>query len=131
MPPLKVTVKGEVFPFDNERYTISEAIALEENLGMPFREWRYLALPSGSTKALAAFIWLVLKRNGQDVAWEDIVSGAYDLTENDVEFEQEGGEDPTGAPSPAGDGSTSEPSPSDSGSGPGSGTDSPSPKSTS
>jgi len=130
MPPLKVTVKGEVFSFDNERYPISEAIELESKLGMPFHAWK-TALASGSAKALAAFVWLVLRRNGQDVAWEDIVSGAYDLAENDVEIEEEGGGDPTGAPSPGGDGSTSEPSPSDSGSGPGSGTDSPSPSLTS
>ena len=130
MPPLKVTVKGEVFSFDNERYPISEAIELESKLGMPFHAWK-TSLASGSAKALAAFVWLVLKRNGQDVAWEDIVSGAYDLAENDVEIEEEGGGDPTEAPSPTGDGSTSGPSPSDSGSGPGSGDTSPSPKLTS
>ena len=130
MPPLKVTIKGEVFPFDNERYPVSEAIELESKLGMPFHAWK-TALASGSVKALAAFVWLVLKRNGRDTPWEDIVSGAYDLAENDVEIEEEGGEDPTGAPSPEGDGSTSGSSPSDSGSGPGSGTGSPSPSSTS
>jgi hypothetical protein len=130
MPLLKVTIKGEVFSFDNERYPVSEAIALEGKLGMPFHAWK-TALASGSVKALAGFVWLVLKRNGRDTAWEDIVSGAYDLAENDVEIEQEGGEDPTGPPSPGGDGSTSGSLPSDSGSGPGSGTGSPSPSSTS
>jgi len=130
MPPLKVTIKGEVFPFDNERYPISEAIELESKLGMPFHAWK-TALASGSAKALAGFVWLVLKRNGRDTSWEDIVSGAWDLAENDVEIEEEGGGDPTEVPSPTGDGSTSEPSPSDSGSGPGSGDTSPSPKLTS
>ena len=130
MPPLKVTIKGEVFSFDNERYPISEAIELESKLGMPFHAWK-TALASGSVKALAAFVWLVLRRNGRDTSWEDIVSGAYDLAENDVEIEEEGGEDPTGAPSPGDDGSTSGSSPNDSGSAPGSGTDSPSPSLTS
>jgi len=130
MPQLKVTVKGEVFSFDNERYPLSEAIELESKLGMPFHAWK-TALASGSAKALAGFVWLVLRRNGRDVRWEDIVSGAYDLAESDVEIEEEGGEDPTGAPSPTGDGGISGPSPSDSGSGPGSGTGSPSPSSTS
>jgi len=124
MPPLKVTIKGEVFPFDNERYPVSEAIELESKLGMPFHAWK-TALASGSVKALAGFVWLVLKRNGHAVPWEDIVSGAYDLAENDVEIEEEGGEDPTEVPSPKPGGSTSEPSPSDSVSAPGSGTGSP------
>ena len=118
---LKVTIKGVCYSFDGERYPVSEAIELEEKLGMSFHAWR-AALGNGSVKALAGFVWLVLKRNGQGVPWQDIVTGAYELSDSDVDIEQEGGEDPTPAPSPAPGDSTSEPSPSDSGSGPGSGT---------
>ena len=121
---LKVTIKGEVYSFDGERYPVSEAIELEEKLGMSFHAWRS-ALNSGSVKALAGFVWLVLKRNGQNVPWQDIVTGAYELSDSDVDIEQEGGEDPTPAPSSRPGGSTSEPSPSDSPSGPGSGSTSP------
>ncbi len=121
---LKVTINGQVYPFDNERYPMSEAIELEEKLGMPFHAWK-TALSSGSVKALAGFAWLVLRRNGQGTTLQDIISGAYDLSENDIEIEQEGGEDPTGPPSPADAGSTSGPSPSASGSGPGNGDGSP------
>jgi len=121
---LKVTVKGVVYPFDGERYPVSEAIELEEKLGMSFHAWR-AALGNGSVKALAGFVWLVLKRNGQGVPWQDIVTGAYELSDSDVDIEQEGGEDPTAAPSNATGASTSEPSPSDSPSGPGSGSTSP------
>jgi hypothetical protein len=128
---LKVTIHGEVFPFDADRYPLSEAIDLEEKLGMPFREWRNVALPSGSAKALAGLIWLVLKRNGRDTTWEDITSGTYELSENDIDIEQEGGEDPTEAPSPADASSTSEPSPTPSGTPPETSTDSPSTSSTS
>ena len=122
--PLKVTIKGACYSFDNDRYPLSEAIALEEKLGIPFHEWR-TSLTQGSAKAMAGFVWLVLKRDGQDVAWADILSGAYDLSTSDVDIEQEGGEDPTPAPSPPPGASTSEPSPSDSESAPGSGTASP------
>lgn len=118
---LKVTIKGEVFPFDNGRYPLSEAIALEEKLGIPFHEWR-TGLSDGSAKAMAGFVWLVLKRNGRDTTLEDIISGAYDLSTSDVDIDEEGGEDPTGPPSPAPGDSTSEPSPSASGSAPGNGT---------
>jgi hypothetical protein len=126
---LKVTINGAVYPFDNVRYQLSEAIELEEKLGMPFAEWQP-ALSRGSAKALAGFVWLVLKRNEvkageKDISLEDVISGAYELVESEIKIEQEGGEDPTEAPSPAGDGSSSEPSPSASASAPGSGTASP------
>lgn len=121
---LKVTIKGEVYPFDAERYPMSEAIAIEEKLGMSFHEWR-AALGRGSVKALAAFVWLVLKRNGQDVALADILSGAYELSDSDVDIETEGEADPTPPASPTDGASTSPSSPSDSGSAPGSGTGSP------
>jgi hypothetical protein len=130
MPLLKVTINGEVFSFDNERYPISEAIELEEKLGMPFHAWKD-GLDVGSAKALAGFVWLVFRRNGRDTTLEDIISGACDVAESDIRIELEGGEDPTEAPSPAPGSSTSEPSPSDSGSGPGSGTGSPSPSASS
>ena len=118
---LKVTIKGVCYSFDGERYPVSEAIELEEKLGMSFHAWR-AALGNGSVKALAGFVWLVLKRNGQGVPWQDIVTGAFELSESDIDIEQEGGEDPTEAPSPPPEDSTSGSSPSDSGSGPGSGT---------
>ncbi len=117
---VKITINGETFSFDNDRYPLPEAIDLEEKLKIPFAAWK-TGLYTGSAKSLAGFAYLVLKRNGRDVPLEDILSGAYDLAWEDVNGEQEGGEDPTGPPSPEGDGSTSEPSPSGSASGRGSG----------
>src|SRR5689334_3042570 len=125
MPQLKVTIKGAVYPFSTDRYSMSEAIELEEKLGMSFHHWRNYALPNGSAKAMAGFAWLVLKRNGQAVPWQDIVTGAYELSTSDVDIEEEGGADPTEAPSSVPGGNTSEPSPSDSESGPGNGDSSP------
>ncbi|SRR6266536_3422393 len=127
---LKVTIKGEVYPFDNERYPLPEAIELEEKLGMPFGEWQ-VALPRGSARALAGFVWLVLKRNDQATPLADILTGVFPLDENDVTIEAEGGEDPTAVPSGPPGPSTSEPSPTSSISSPGSGSTSPSPTSTS
>jgi hypothetical protein len=121
---LKVTIKGEVLSFDNERYPLPEAIELEEKLGMTFGEWQ-LALPRGSAKALAGFVWLVLKRNDRDTALADILSGAFPLDESDVIIEAEAGEGPTEAPSAEPGPNISPDSPSTSGSGPGNGTGSP------
>ena len=122
--PLKVTIRGEVFSFDNERYPLSEAIALETKLDISFHEWR-TGLIQGSAKSMAGFVWLVLKRAGRDTTLEDIISGAYDLATSDVDIEDEGGPDPTQAPLSTPGGSTSGPSPIGSPSGPGSGSTSP------
>ena len=80
---LKVTIKGEVFSFDHERYPLSEAIELEEGLGISFHEYR-LGLQVGSAKAMAGFVWVVFRRNGKDVPLDDILSGAYELATSDV-----------------------------------------------
>src|SRR5712691_4490572 len=96
---VKVTINGEIYAFDNERYPLAEAIELEEQLGMPFGEWRGVALGAGSARALAGFVWLVLRRNGQDVPLADIISGKFELAESDIRVEAEGEPDPTAAPS--------------------------------
>jgi hypothetical protein len=123
---LKVTIKGECYPFDNEHYPLPEAIELEEKLGMTFGEWQ-LALPRGSAKALAGFVWLVLKRSDRDTALADILTGVFPLDENDVLIEAEGADEPgpTEAPSAEPGPNISPDSPSISESGPGNGTGSP------
>jgi hypothetical protein len=96
---VKVTVKGEVYSFD-PRYPMAEAIALEEGLGMTFGAWQQ-ALGTGSAKAMAGYLWLVLRRNGRDVALGDILSGKFELNSDDFEVAEEGGEeelDPTVSP---------------------------------
>jgi hypothetical protein len=125
---VKVTINGETYSFDNERYPLNEAIALEEALGLPFGEWQR-ALPLGSAKALAGFVWLVLRRNERPVPLADIVSGKFALNDDDVTIEADGA-DPTPAPSGTGGPSTSAPSPTPTGSARGKSTGSPSPSST-
>jgi hypothetical protein len=125
---IKVTVKGEVFSFDNENYPLPEAIELEEKLGMPFAEWER-GLYRGSAKAMTGLAWLAMKRDGRDVKLEDILSGAWPeggLGVGDLRADPEGGvgPDPT-PPSSPGAPSTSELSPNASASSPGSGSTSP------
>jgi hypothetical protein len=81
----KITIKGEVFAFE-ERYSMAEAIALEEGLGMTFGEW-INGLLSGSVKSMAGQVWLILSRAGKDVPLADILSGEYDLDLADITAE--------------------------------------------
>ncbi|HEX7163342.1 MAG TPA: hypothetical protein VF223_19155 [Trebonia sp.] len=97
---IKVTIKGEVYSFDNERYPLAEAIELERGIDMPFGVWRTTGLATGSSVALAGFAYLVLKRNGQKVPLEDILSGKFELDTSDISVEEEGGDDAEGPTSP-------------------------------
>jgi len=109
---IKVTIKGDVFSFDNEHYPLSEAIDLETGLGMTFGEWQR-ALALGSARAAAGLAWLALKRAGQDVPLADILDGKYPLGTEDIDAEAEGEPGPTlPAASTAASGSGSHPSPS-------------------
>lgn len=96
---VKVTIKGEVFPFEHS-YSLAEAIALEENLGMNFAAWDQ-AMGSGSAKAVAGYVWLVLRRNGRDVPLADILSGKYELSFSDVTIEDEDAPEPPGPTLPS------------------------------
>lgn len=104
---LKVTIKGEVFSFD-QRYPLTEAIEIEEQLGMTFGRWQD-DLAAGSAKAAAGFAWVVLHRNGRDVSLADILSGKYELNTEDVAVEEEGSEpvNPPSSPTTGGGGSAS------------------------
>ena len=127
---IKVTVKGETYPFDNEHYPLAEAIELEAGLGMTFGDWDR-ALASGSARAAAGLAWLALKRNGREVPLADILSGAYALEIGDIGAEAEKPPGPTPpAASPEGSGNGSPPSPSTTTSPPPMSVPSPSPSST-
>ena len=113
---LKVTIAGEVFSFDR-RYPLHEAIEIEDQCGMSFGRYQE-ALITGSAKAVAIFAWVVLNRNGRDVALADILSGKYELTTDDVTVEDEGdpepGKDRPSSTTTSGDGSLPSPTGSDS-----------------
>lgn len=109
---LKVTIKGEVFPFDRT-YPLHEAIEIEDQCGMSFGRYQE-ALVTGSAKAVAIFAWVVLNRNGHDIPLADILSGKYELTTDDVTVEEEGepepGKDRPSSTTISGDGSPLSPS---------------------
>ena len=126
----KVTIKGEVFPFDMSVKPMSEILIIEQGLDCTYTEWE-AGMRAGSAKAFAGFVWAVLHRNGRtDVEIKDILSGAYELDLNDVIVDRDGEpEDPTVPPpdpsSTTGE-DTSVPSRKSSASGPGKSSSSPS-----
>lgn len=125
----KISIRGEVFPFDDERHSLAEAIALEEGLGMNYVQW-FEGLGKGSAKALAGQVWLILHRAGKDVTLADILSGAYEVDLEDITAEPDPTEPEPLPSSDTSDGSTSGSSPTSSDTRPGSSTSSPSASST-
>ena len=93
---------------------MSEALAIEEVYKRRYAEWQS-DLAAGSAKAMCVLAWIILRRDGRDVAFEDIIGGAFDfdlvemLTSMAESAEAEGapGEaDPTVPSAPAGTRST-------------------------
>lgn len=60
----KVTLNGEVFAYDFDKKPVSETKAIERAMDMPYGDYEEL-LGKGSMRALDAFAWTVLKRNGR------------------------------------------------------------------
>lgn len=97
---------------------MSEALAIEHVYKRRYAEWQE-DLAAGSAKAMCVLAWIIWRRDGRDVAFEDIISGKADfdlvemLTTMDssaqaeakaAEDEAEGEPDPTipGSSAPAG-----------------------------
>ena len=96
----KVTVNGEVFKWDPARKPMSEALAIENVLKIPYIQYEE-GLQKGSARCLAGFIWLVWRRNGRDIPFEDILSGAADVDLASLDIEPEEGETGPTNPIPA------------------------------
>jgi len=67
----KVTVDGEVFDYDATRLLNTEAIALQKVTGMNTQAWMK-ALTEGDAYALTGLVWLLYRRNGRDVSFDDV-----------------------------------------------------------
>jgi hypothetical protein len=82
----KVTINGEVFDFDLSRKPLSEALAIENALKIPYAQYEE-GLRAGSARSVAAFIWLVWRRDGRDVPLADILSGTVDVDLDTLEMD--------------------------------------------
>jgi len=91
----KVTVDGQVFDYDPSKMLNTEAIALQKVTGMRIADWTK-ALTEGDAYALTGLVWLLWRRNGREVAFDDVEFdiGSLDLQDDEPPAEPEV---PTGA----------------------------------
>jgi hypothetical protein len=80
----KVTVDGQVYDYDPSKMLNTEAIALQKVTGMTVPEWT-TALQTGDAYALTGLVWLVYRRNGREVAFDEVEFdiGGLELAEDE------------------------------------------------
>ena len=106
---MKIVLAGESFDYDGAKAPMSEALAIERVYERRYAEWQS-DLAAGSARAMCVLAWLIWRRDGRDVAFEDILDGKadFDLMEmlnsmsESAEAEKAAAADPTGPPDPAG-----------------------------
>jgi hypothetical protein len=74
----KIRINGEAFDYDQSHHPMSEALAIEEAMGMRYVDWE-AELAAGSMRAMCGFVWLVWRRGGRDVDIKSILSGATEI----------------------------------------------------
>ena len=108
---MKIVLAGETYDYDGTKAPMSEALAIERVYERRYAEWQS-DLAAGSAKAMCVLAWLIWRRDGRDVPFQDILDGKadFDLMEmmNSLAeaAEAEGEPDPTVSPAPAGTGGT-------------------------
>ena len=96
----KVSINGEHFEYDFSSQPLAEMLALEKALGVTYGQWSS-DRQAGSARALAGLIWLIWRRNGREVDFADIESGAVPVDLADFGIE-DAGEAPGPTTSPSG-----------------------------
>jgi hypothetical protein len=106
---LKIVLAGETYEYDGSKAPMSEALAIERVYERRYAEWQS-DLAAGSAKAMCVLAWLIWRRDGREVPFEDILDGKadFDLMEmlesmsESAEAEKAAAADPTGPQDPAG-----------------------------
>ncbi len=106
---IKIILAGESFDYDGTKTPMSEALAIERVYERRYAEWQS-DLAAGSAKAMCVLAWLIWRRDGREVPFEDILDGKadFDLVEmlesmaEAAEAEKAAAADPTVPSAPAG-----------------------------
>lgn len=91
----KVHINGEVFDWDTARQPMSEALAIEAALQCRYADWQS-DMAAGSARALCGFIWLVWRRNGRDVPFDDILTGKVEIDRATFEIDDDDDDEDAG-----------------------------------
>jgi hypothetical protein len=80
-----VTVDGETYQYDPAKMLNTEAMALQKVTGMKVPEWTD-ALKSGDAFALTGLVWLLWRRAGKHVKFDEV---EFDIGGLDLQDDEE------------------------------------------
>lgn len=75
---MKVTINGETFDYDGTKAPMSEALAIEKVYKRNYAQWQ-TDLQAGSAEAMCVLAWIIWRRDGRNVPYEDITEGRADF----------------------------------------------------
>lgn len=75
---MKIVLGGETFDYDATKAPMSEALAVERVYKRRYAEWQS-DLDAGSAEAFCVLAWIIWRRDGRDVPYEDIIEGRADF----------------------------------------------------
>lgn len=75
---MKVVINGEAFDWDGSKAPMSEALAIERVYKRRYAQWQE-DLGAGSAEAMCVLAWLIWRRDGREVPYEDIIGGTVDF----------------------------------------------------
>lgn len=81
---MKVTIDGQVFDYNPNRMLNTEAIALQKVTGMRMQEWTS-ALTEGDAFALTGLVWLLYRREGNEVRFDEV---EFDIGSIDIQDDE-------------------------------------------
>ncbi len=68
---MKITVDGNVYDFEPDSMRNDEAILIEKQCGVTFKQWGEL-LQEGSIMAMTALVWIIQRRETSGLAFDDV-----------------------------------------------------------
>lgn len=80
---MKVKLAGEWFDYDGSKCPVSEALAIEKVYQRRYAEWQ-TDLAAGSAKAMCVLAWVIWRRDGRAVPFDDILDGTADFDLNEM-----------------------------------------------
>lgn len=85
---MKITIDGQGYDYDPSRLLNTEAIALQKVTGLRISEWTQ-QMQQGDAYALTGLVWLLWRRNGREVAFDDVEfdMGSIDIQDDEAEAE--------------------------------------------
>lgn len=114
---MKIILDGKAYDYDGAKQPMSEALAVEKLYKKRYVQWQE-DLGTGVLEAFCVLAWIIWRRDGRDVPYEDIIEGRADFDLNELlksmldsqiaEKAEEGEPDPTASPAPDGTPGTGE-----------------------